>query len=123
MDAILQFLIDSRQSTFFPVFQVAAVVGGTAVTAIFVAMAICRDEVKAALRMADISRKEAALTMGISEGLLANKLSGEKPLTFESLQKLPPVFWQWFFLLGAQRHGLPSVIQTGAAVKETVGAL
>jgi hypothetical protein len=126
MDGILALLNESRQSTLFPLFQCAALaVGFVGPLAVF-GMAICRDEVKAALRMADISHKEAAITMGVCPALLSRKLSGDKPLTFESLQKLPPAFWQWFFLLGAQRHGLPSVIQTGAAVyqhNETVGAL
>lgn len=103
----------------FPLFQwlgMIALLVMTALSMAVVGMAICRAEVKAALRMADISHKEAALIMGISKGLLANKLSGEKPLTFESLQKLPPVFWQWFAVVLAHRYGVPEYVHSAARI-------
>lgn len=114
MDVILNALNESRQLTVFTVIQQVALYGGAALSAVLVAMAVCRDEVKAAMRMADISRKEAAITMGISEPLLSMRLSGEKPLTFESLAPMPAVFWQWFAVALAQRVGVPATVDVGA---------
>lgn len=117
MDAILSLLNESRNSTLFPLFQWAgmlAVLVLTALSMLALGSVVCRDEVKAALRHADISHKEAAITMGISEGLLSRKLSGDKPLTFESLAPLPAIFWQWFAVVLSQRHGVPALVASGA---------
>lgn len=114
MDTILDLLNQSRQSTLFPLCQIAATAGGMVLTLLCAGAVICRDEVNAALRMADISHKEAALTMGISEGLLSRKLSGDKPLTFESLAKLPAIFWQWFAVALAHTHGIPALAGSAA---------
>ena len=73
-----------------------------------------RADIRSAMRHAGMSEKEAAITLNVSQGLLSRKLSGEKPLTFESLEGLPAIFWQWFAVLMAQRHGVPALVGTGA---------
>lgn len=116
MDSILSVLASSWESILLPVLKVAWLVVLCGLWMAVIGTAICRDEVKAALRMADISQKEAALTMGISTGLLSHKLSGEKPLTLESLAPLPERFWQFLALNLVHRYGLPPVIQTATAI-------
>lgn len=126
MESILDLLNSSRQLTFFPLIQavaLAVMVGGALLAA---GMAFCREEVKAALHLAGISQKEAAITLGVSETVLSHKLDGTKRLTFESLEKMPTSFWQAFAVVLSMRYGVPPVIQAGMALahhNEMAGAL
>jgi hypothetical protein len=115
MDGILAALNASRQSTLFTLaFHTVAVLAPL----VMVLMAVSRDDlrrdVSEALRHVGMSRKEAAITMGISEGLLSLKLSGAKPLALESFWVLGAEFWQWFHLLGAHRVGVPALAGSAA---------
>jgi len=117
MDQILIALNESRQSTLFPLAQSVALLLMCFVQLV-IGMAVSREDirtdVRSALRHAGITHKAAAIDMGISEGLLSRKLSGDKPLTFESLEPLDAIFWQWFAVLTAQRHGVPATVTAGA---------
>lgn len=55
-----------------------------------------------ALQRADLSHKEAALTMGLDPAQWSRQLHGDGHISFQRLLRLPRAFWQEFLpLLGA----------------------
>lgn len=120
MDAILQFLNESRQTTVFPIIVwVSSCVTCCGAFAVGVVLASDRrgvllEAVKEAMRMADVALTSAAIDMDVSKGVLSRKLSGEKPLSLDALSCLPDEFFQWFAVALAQRVGVPQTVQVGA---------
>jgi len=62
-----------------------------------------------ALNRASISQKEAALTMGISESLLARQLKGDEHLSWQRMFSLPDAFWLELLIVLAEARGIATV--------------
>lgn len=62
-----------------------------------------------ALSRAGLSQKEAALTMGISESLLARQLKGDEHLSWQRLSLLPDAFWLELLFVVAEARGVGRV--------------
>jgi len=62
-----------------------------------------------ALQRANLSQKEAALTMGISESLLARQLKGHEHLSWQRLCQLPDAFFLELLIVLAAHRGIASV--------------
>jgi len=118
MDSILAALNHWHQSTEFaasvPWLRLVATVlaGGVYCAAGF---AVQRDDLLAALRqaIADAGLQEKQVATG-SKGLLSQKLSGVRPLTFDALAEMPVPVIQWFTVRLCERVGIPSTVLTGA---------
>jgi len=120
MDAILRTLNDWRQSTEFtellPYFR-AALSGVWTGAMLALASLLTRDDlladIRAALRDAGLSDKQAAADMAISNGLCSRKLHGDKPLSVDALAHLSPEFFQWLAVRLAARVGVPVAVDAG----------
>jgi hypothetical protein len=64
-----------------------------------------RVRVVKALDLAGISRKEAAITMKLTEQRLSEALNGKSPLSVFRLADLPDAFWDAFDALGVEERG------------------
>lgn len=62
-----------------------------------------------ALSRSALSQKEAALTMGISESLLARQLRGDEHLSWQRLFLLPDKFFLELLIVLAEHRGIASV--------------
>ena len=65
--------------------------------------------ISTALSRANLSQKEAALTMGISESLLARQLKGDEHLSWQRLFLLPDAFWLELLVVIAETRGIATV--------------
>lgn len=77
-------------------------------TAVFVVSARGRrtaDRLSRALDIAGISRKEAAITMRITEQRLSEALYGKSPLSVFRLADLPDAFHEAYDALGVESRG------------------
>ena len=117
MDTILAALMDLRQSSYLPLIQPVVFFVFFVLPVAMFGVAFCREDIRAALRHVGLSEKEVAFDLGICQALLSRKLSGDKALTFESLENMPREFWQWFAVLLAQRYGTPDVTEAAAALR------
>lgn len=75
-------------------------------------------DVRAALRKAGITDKAFAADAAISAGLASIKLNGVRPLTVQTLAKLPAEFWQWFAVQLACRVGTPKEVRIGGKLRQ-----
>jgi hypothetical protein len=73
-----------------------------------------------ALSRAGLSQKEAALTMGISESLLARQLKGDEHLSWQRLCSLPDAFFYELLIVLAEWRGIARV-QTQIQMERRVG--
>jgi hypothetical protein len=62
-----------------------------------------------ALSRANLSQKEAAITMGISESLLARQLKDIEHLSWQRLFQLPDAFFLELLIVLAETRGIASV--------------
>lgn len=65
--------------------------------------------VSLALNRSALSQKEAAITMGISESLLARQLKGDEHLSWQRLFSLPDRFWLELLIVLAESRGIATV--------------
>lgn len=64
-----------------------------------------RRRVVRALDVSGISRKEAAITMRLTEQRLSEALNGKSPLSVFRLADLPDAFWEAFDALDVEERG------------------
>lgn len=64
-----------------------------------------RSRVCLALDRAGISRKDAAITMRLTEQRLSEALNGKSPLSVFRLADLPDAFWDAFDALNVEQRG------------------
>lgn len=74
-----------------------------------------RRRVVLALDRAGISRKDAAITMRLTEQRLSEALNGKSPLSVFRLADLPDVFWDAFDALNVEERGGVVVVSTHLA--------
>jgi len=120
MDPILQALNDWRQSTEFPpllpylrALLIPVLFGGPTVLVHLLTRDDLLADIRAALRDAGLSDKQAAADMAISKGLCSRKLHGDKPLSVDALAHLSPEFFQWLAVRLAARVGVPVAVDAG----------
>lgn len=117
MDAILDFLNASSQSSLFPVAQaigLAIAIAAPLLVLLCVSSDDLRADIREAMRHAGVSSKALAIDLGVTESLLSRKFSGEKALTLDTLAAMPDEFWRWFAISLAHRCGTPALVTSGA---------
>jgi len=121
MDAILHALNTWHQSNNFavlrPWLQLAAMALVGLAYAAGVAL-VSRDALLADLRRAlldaGVTDKQLAGDLQVCQSVVSLKLSGQRPLTFDTLAKFPGEALQWFVVRLAERIGVPSTVTAGA---------
>lgn len=72
--------------------------------------------VRDALRMSDISIKQAAILMDLDHSQLVRQLDGVENLSLRRMQWLPKKFFSWFFFLGLLMVGMPKAVRRAVPV-------
>ncbi len=118
MDAILHSLNAWRESTEFTVALPYMRLAALMLLGLCYPVAVCiqRGDLHAALRQAiadaGLSEKQVAGTH--SKSLLSMRLSGQKPVTFDTLSQMPVEVVQWFLVRAACSVGVPHAVIVGA---------
>lgn len=116
MDAIIVAAESFRQSHLF-----TAVVRPVllAMPLVLVLAVVQRDDllrsIREALHHAELQHKAVAGYMGdVNLSLVSLRLNGGKPLTVDTLAKLPVEFWQWWAVCVNRQVGTPALVRSGA---------
>lgn len=67
-----------------------------------------------AIADAGLSEKAVAIDLDIDKSLLSLRLSGERPVTFDTLAGMPLAVRQWFLVRACERIGVPNTVTVGA---------